>query len=81
MEIKVEKQVLKYINSQDKPTKQRLKTALAGLLENPPKGDITPLINNPPLQRLRVGSLRVIFCEDNGIIRVVKISPRGQSYK
>ena len=81
LEVKLSKQVLKYINIQDKPTKERIKQALIGLSSEPPIGDIVPLINNPPFLRLRIGSLRAIFYEDNGKIRVVKISPRGQSYK
>ena len=81
MKIKLEKQALKYINSQDRPTRERFKSALEGLSKDPPEGDIVPLVNQPPFQRLRVGDFRAIFCEVDGMIRVVKILPRGQSYK
>ena len=81
MKVKIEKQALKYINSQDKPTRERFRSALERLSKDPPEGDIVPLVNRPPFQRLRVGDFRVTFCEIDGIIRVVKVSPRGQSYK
>jgi len=81
LEVKLSKQALKYINSQDKTTKERLKSALNELSEEPPLGDIVPLVGCPPFLRKRVGDFRIIFYEDNGIMRVVKVAPRGQSYK
>ena len=40
MHIKYSKTVVKYIDKLDKPTKQRIKKAIEGLTEEPPKGDI-----------------------------------------
>ena len=57
MNIQLSKPALKYINSQDKPTKQRLKQALEDLSKDTPIGDIAPLVNNPPFFRLRVDEL------------------------
>lgn len=81
MEVKLSKQALKYTNSQDKPTRERLKAAFIDLGKEPPVGDIAPLVGRPPFLRLRIGDLRAIFYENDGIIRVVKISPRGEIYK
>jgi len=55
--IKLEKQALKYINSQDRPTRERFRVALTGLAKEPPEGDIVPLIGHPPFQRLRIGGI------------------------
>ena len=81
MEVKLSKQALKYVNAQDKPTRERFKAAFRGLSKDPPVGDISPIVSCPPFLRLRVGDFRVIFYEDDDMLRVVKVSPRGGSYK
>ena len=81
MDVKLSKQALKYVDAQDRPTRDRLKQSFVGLSKDPPVGDIAPLINHPPFLRLRVGDFRVIFFEDGNTIRVVNVSPRGQAYK
>ena len=43
MKIEYAKSAVKYIESLDKSTKQRIKTGIEGLTENPPKGDIKSL--------------------------------------
>ena len=40
VKIEYTKKAVKYIESLDKPTKQRIKAGIEGLTENPPKGDI-----------------------------------------
>lgn len=40
MKIEYAKKAVKYIESLDKPTKQRIKAGIIGLTESPPKGDI-----------------------------------------
>ena len=81
MEVKLSKQALKYINAQDKPTRDRFKAAFRDLSKQPPIGDISPIVSRPPFLRLRVGDFRVIFFDDCGVLKVVKVSPRGESYK
>ena len=81
MEVKLSKQALKYVNAQDKPTRERFKAAFSGLSKEPPIGDILPIVSCPPFLRLRVGDFRAIFYEDCGVLKVVKVSPRGESYK
>ena len=43
MKIYYAKAAVKAINSMDKPTKQRIREGILGLLETPPKGDIKNL--------------------------------------
>ena len=77
MEIKYNKQAVKYINSCDKPTKKRLKEAIEKL----PLGDVRKLsgVNNE--YRMRVGDLRVLFFIQDDIIVIDAVLPRGQVYK
>ena len=43
LRIEYSKKAVKYINTLDRPTKQRIKKAIEGLTETPPKGDIKTL--------------------------------------
>lgn len=64
MQIEYKKKAIKYINSCDKPTKQRLKESIERL----PLGDVTKLQGLESEYRLRVGELRVLFTLENDII-------------
>lgn len=78
MNIQYSKQSVKAINAMDKPTKQRIRTAIESL----PNGDIKPLKGSKGSYRLRVGDLRIIFsypAKDTALIE--KIKPRGEAYK
>ncbi len=77
MQIEYKKKAIKYINSCDKPTKQRLKESIERL----PLGDVTKLQGLESEYRLRVGELRVLFTLENDIITINDIKPRGQAYK
>ena len=77
MRIFKSKQVMKYIDKQDKPTKERLTNAL----DNLPNGDIVPIIGLDNTFRLRIGNFRAIFIKENDIIKVTVIDSRGQIYK
>ena len=57
MRVLKSKQVKKYIDAQDKPTRERLTKAL----DNLPYGDIVPIVGLPDTFRLRVGNFRAIF--------------------
>jgi len=70
----------------DSQTKARIKTAIQGLVENPPKGDIKPLEGYKDGRlRLRIGGYRVIFKykadETANILHIMDIGPRGDIYK
>ncbi|MBQ8856658.1 MAG: type II toxin-antitoxin system RelE/ParE family toxin [Lachnospiraceae bacterium] len=77
MQIVYEKDAAKYIQTQDKPTKQRIKNAIEKL----PDGDVTKLQGYTEDYRLRVGNLRVLFSMNEDKIVIKDIGPRGQIYK
>lgn len=86
MQIEYSKKAAKYISGLDRPTKQRIKKAIEGLTEEPPRGDIKALQGyTDGMRRLRVGKYRIIYkIMENGEIRVlyiVNIDSRGDVYK
>lgn len=86
MKIEYSKKAVKYINALDRPTKQRIKTAIEGLTEQPPKGDIKLLQGfTDGRKRLRVGKYRVIYNylsnDEIVILYVMNIDSRGDIYK
>jgi len=66
----------KRIESFDKPTKQRVKSAIEKL----PLGDVKKLKGYNNEYRLRVGNLRVLFTYTDDNIIINDILPRGQAY-
>lgn len=86
MQIEYSKKAVKYINSLDRPTKQRIKIGIEGLTEQPPKGDIRLLQGyTDGRKRLRVGKYRIIFNYlPNGsleILYIINVDSRGDIYK
>ena len=77
MRVEYNKKAVKYINSRDKPTKQRLTEAIEKL----PIGDVKKLSGLETDYRLRVGDLRVLFSIEDDTITIKDILPRGQAYK
>ena len=77
MRVVKSKQVMKYIEKQDRPTKERLTDALNNL----PDGDVVPIVGLANTFRLRVGDFRAIFVRESDIIKVTTINSRGQIYK
>lgn len=77
MRIQYKKQAVKYINSCDKPTKNRLKDAIEKL----PLGDVKKLAGYSKEYRLRVGDVRILFTMEDDTITINNILPRGQVYK
>ena len=77
MRVVKSKQVKKYIDAQDKPTRERLTNALNSL----PNGDVVPIVGLANTFRLRVGNFRAIFVKEHDIIKVTTINSRGQIYK
>lgn len=76
----------KYINRLDRPTKQRIKRAIEGLTQTPPKGDIKLLQGyTDGRKRLRVGKYRIIYnyLQDGGIeiLYIIEVDSRGDIYK
>ena len=86
MLVQYSKKAAKYISGLDKTTKQRIKIAIEGLTENPPKGDIKLLQGySDGRKRLRVGKYRIIYnyiSEDRiEILYIMNIDSRGEIYK
>ena len=86
MRIEYKKQAVKFLESLDRPTKQRIKSAIEGLIEQPPKGDIKPLQGyKDGRKRLRVGKYRIIYkYEPDGeitVLMILDIDSRGDIYK
>ena len=62
MEIEYSKKAVKFINSMDTVTKKRIKKAIEGLTEEPPKGYIKKLQGyDDGRKRLRIGKYRIIY--------------------
>lgn len=87
MRIDYSRQATKYISVLDRPTKHRIKEAIAGLTESPPKGDIKPLKGyTERTMRLRVGKFRIIYRYDTDsrqqrILYISDVDTRGDIYK
>jgi len=80
-----DKQVKKFIEKQDKTTKQRFKKAFQDLSENPyPDNDLKKKkLTNQNKFRLRIGKYRFIYeiFENKLIIYIEKADSRGAIYK
>jgi mRNA interferase RelE/StbE len=77
MRVLKSKQVIKFIEKQDKPTQERLNTALNKL----PAGDVVPIVGLSDTFRLRVGNFRALFVKEDTVIKVTLLDNRGQAYK
>ncbi len=86
MTIEYSKKAAKYIAGLDRPTKQRIKKAIEGLLQLPPQGDIKTLQGfSDNRKRLRVGKYRIVYLNcQNGeieILYIINVDSRGDIYK
>lgn len=79
-QVKIEKRPLKFIKSQPPRQQARIFEAIAKL---PDIGDIKPLKGTDNVYRLRVGTYRILYTVDNGILVVCIIDAgnRGDVYK
>lgn len=86
LQIEYSRKAAKYINALDKPTKKRIKAAIEGLAETPPKGDIKTLQGySDGRKRLRVGKYRIIYNYYPGgeieVLLIIHVDSRGDIYK
>ena len=81
-EVRIRRTALNYLNKVDSNPYRRLATAIEGLIEIPPAGDIRPLKGRAGVYRLRVGSFRILFRIDHlkELIFVDAIGSRGVIY-
>ena len=81
MQVLLHRSADKYLERLNAKDRERIKEALRNLAKEPTEGDIKPYEGNPGILRLKVSNYRVIFrFEDNQIILVSHIEPRGQAY-
>lgn len=86
MQIKYSKSALKFLAKLDRKTVDRIRNAIAGLTETPPKGDIKLMQGySDGRQRLRVGAYRIIYNytleHEIEILYIIDIGNRGDIYK
>lgn len=83
--IKLSKDAANYFRKLDVPTKKRIKQFLYALAEDPytTSMPVKKLVGRAGEYRLRVGSYRIIYEINNGIlvIYIIAIGPRGDVYK
>lgn len=77
MRLEYSKEAVKHIEALDRPTRLRIKQAIEKL----PGGDVKKLVGYKKDYRLRVGNLRILFYNDNDVIIVKDVLPRGEAYK
>lgn len=85
MRIKYSRSALKFLAKLDRKSVERIRLAISGLTENPPKGDIKPMQGySDGRKRLRVGDWRVIYRygteESIEVLFVIDIGNRGDIY-
>ena len=86
MTIHYSKDSLKFLNKLDRKSIARIRTAIQGLTEQPPQGDIQIMQGyHDGSKRLRVGSWRVIYrygMENHAeTLFIIDIGNRGDIYK
>lgn len=86
MQIEYTKAAIKALARMDRALRLRIRDAIEGLMQNPPKGDIKSMQGSPSGRyRLRVGGYRIIFSyRQDGtmeILCILDIGPRGDIYK
>ncbi|MDR2532723.1 MAG: type II toxin-antitoxin system RelE/ParE family toxin [Oscillospiraceae bacterium] len=89
IKVKYEKKAVKFLGKTEQSVKLKIKEAIKGLTETPPKGDIKPLQGyDDERKRLRYGKYRIIFRleESNNaeyikILLIMNIGSRGDIYK
>lgn len=84
--IKYSKDAIKFLSKLDKKSVKRIRTAIEGLADTPPVGDIKSLQGfSDGRKRLRVGTWRIIYKQESElfieIIFVIDIGNRGDIYK
>jgi mRNA interferase RelE/StbE len=65
----------------NEPARGRIAAAIDELKQDFPKKDIKKLKGYSNVYRLRIGSYRILYTEENNIRDIFKIAPRGGSYK
>jgi len=72
-----------YLSRLDRRTQERMAQALRRIAESPHGHGTKPLTNAGRFRAARVGSWRIVYLvdEDEKVVRVETIGPRGQVYR
>lgn len=86
MRIEYSRTAAKALQRMDRTLRIRMRDAIEGLTQTPPKGDIKPMEGKPAGRyRLRVGGYRVIYRYDHDgvmtVLYILDVGPRGDIYK
>ena len=86
MRIEYSRTAAKALQRMDRALRIRMRDAIEGLTQTPPKGDIKPMEGKPAGRyRLRVGGYRVIYRYDHDgvmtVLYILDVGPRGDIYK
>jgi mRNA interferase RelE/StbE len=82
--VSIHKHAGKFLNAQDKETKDRLVEGLRKLKSDPLDNDVKKLKGikgKQDLYRLRIGDYRAIFAIEDDVVYILEIIPRGHGYK
>jgi mRNA interferase RelE/StbE len=81
--VNIHREARKFLQSQEKTIQAHIITAIEGLRNPPPIGDISKMEGMRGFYRLRVGNNRIIFSYDHKEkqIYIRAIGPRGDIYK
>ena len=80
--INIDKSAQKEIERVDATMRQRLIVGIAGLVKEPPQGNIKPLTGAlQGFSRLRIGGWRITYEITETAVNILNISPRGSAYK
>ena len=80
MEVILSRQAERFLNKLNDKQALIVLSAIQGLTENPPRGDIRKLKGFTDERRLRIGTIRAIFKLKDNIIYVSDIDFRGNIY-
>ena len=78
--IKLSRQAEKFLLQADDKTRDRIIEGIAGLKEQPQKGDIKKLQDRKDELRLRIGKHRVIFINFPARVYIVRVALRSKAY-
>ena len=70
----------KYLDRLNATDRERIEDAIEGLEEEPPRGNVKPVIGQPGIFRLTIGSYRALFRYREDHIFITHLDPRGQVY-
>lgn len=81
LKIEIAKNASKYLQSLDKPTRERIHEKLLEIAEAPTDARLSKPLVSVGQRSARVGSYRILFTIEEHSLFVAAIGPRGQIYR